>query len=683
MEQLTPAIRDLAIVDQIGEGQEPTDNSDLAALLLSYLEKFTDANSLTDELARDDLRMALRVARDCGLDDQQLQGFRTAVGSQTGIACVYGPPGSGKTRVIGAIAVTEALLSRKLGNRRPVLVCAPANSHIDNMMDVILANLPGGHGLEITRFKDGYPRDGSLEFADESAPLTAERNRNFKFYDTRLRKIKNWAFTRGTRAPHPMADTAAAYLELMRKVKAGHRDKVERERRRSDMEDLLQRLTQHYVANTVDILFCTNAFAAYKILRDFGRFRVILQDESLGAFLADDATPLAAFKETCELFVLVGSDKPHDNVSMTRSAAGDSELTEASLFEIFVRDRMNADSVVGLDVQYRMHPQLSKPINDIFYGGNMEDAPSCSAESEVYNTWEHYLQGLKPAWNGNRRLAIDVSGDSIESHRPNGGDPWANEAEAQLFCDLVKGALDTEVPANGVPLTCANFLGVVFYGAQGDLINEKMFKFGINKPDGRIIVENVPNVQGAEGDIVLLSFARNIPDMPLDIGIIGQKGGLKVALSRAKQSLVVIGNIRALTQEKINENKLIATKKDKMSHFGSYIQDILDKNDGISYGDVQRFLNGEDIMEAEFPKLLKDKVDATKSIKQDGTTAEVDEQDSGREDEVEKKARKVHRRQNPHSGNYQKKKNWFRDYRDRNGRGGRGGGAAGGSAVRT
>jgi senataxin len=343
---------------------------------------------------------------------------------------------------------------------------------------------------------------------------------------------------------------------------------------------------------------------------------------------------------------------------------------------------MNADSVVGLDVQYRMHPQLSKPVNDIFYGGNMRDAPSCSAESEVYNTWEHYLQGLKPAWNGNRRLAIDVSGDGIESHRPDGGTPWANEAEAQLFCDLVKGALDAEVPANGVPLTCANFLGVVFYGAQGDLITEKMFRFHINKPDRSVVVETVPNVQGAEGDIVLLSFTRNIPDMPLDIGIIGQKGGLKIALSRAKQSLVVIGNIRAWAQEKINENKLIATKKDKMSHFGSYIQDILDKNDGISYGDVQRFLNGEDILEAEFPKLLRPKGDGTQSIRPDRTTTEVNdafgrlELDSNNENKAEKKRKKTRRSQNA-----QRKQDWF----DRGGRGGggRGGGAAGGSTART
>jgi hypothetical protein len=119
-----------------------------------------------------------------------------------------------------------------------------------------------------------------------------------------------------------------------------------------------------------------------------------------------------------------------------------------------------------------------------------------------------------------------------------------------------------------------------------------------------------------------------------------------------------------------------------MSHFGSYIQDILDKNDGISYGDVQRFLNGEDILEAEFPKLLRPKGDGTQSIRPDRTTTEVNdafgrlELDSNNENKAEKKRKKTRRSQNA-----QRKQDWF----DRGGRGGggRGGGAAGGSTART
>jgi senataxin len=687
LDDIMPANRDPATAEEVDKDEERTGRFDMPALLLRYLVKFTEANSLTHELNKDHLRMALRVARHRGLNDQQMKGFKEAVGSQYGVACIYGPPGSGKTRVIGAIAVTEALLSHQLGNRRPVLVCAPANSHVDNVMDEVLANLPEGHDLETTRFKGGYTRDNSMDESenmsidsgdaepsspesnlnggkaaelkramgdsvDESAPSTVERNHDYMFYDTRLRKIKQWAATRGAQVPHPMADVAVAYLELMPKVRAGKGNMAERKKRRSDMDDLLWLLTRHYVAHTVDMLFCTNIAAADEILRTFGRFRVILQEESLEAFVVDDARPLAMFKETCELLVLVGSEKPHNNVSMTKGASKDINLPEASLFDIFVRDRLNADSVVALDVQYRMHPQLSKPVNNIFYGGNMRDAPSCSAESEVYNTWEHYLQGLKPAWNGNRRLAIDVSGDGIESHRSDDGASWVNEAEAQFFCDLVRGALDAEVPENGRPLTCADFLGVVFYGAQEGVISEKMFRFHINKSDSRITVEKMHNVQGAEGEIVLLSFARNIPDMPLDIGVIGRKFNLRIALSRAKQSMVVIGNIRAWCQEKINGNKLIADKKSKMSYFGSYIQDIIDENDGISYGDVQRFLNGEDITEAEFPKLLKPKLDGMRLTRRDRAAAVPDdafarlELESRIEQRGEEEARRRRRLQN-------------------------------------
>jgi hypothetical protein len=108
----------------------------------------------------------------------------------------------------------------------------------------------------------------------------------------------------------------------------------------------------------------------------------------------------------------------------------------------------------------------------------------------VYNTWEHYLQGLKPAWNGNRRLAIDVPGQSLKFHYSDEGTSWANEAEAQLICDSVKGALEVEVPENGMPLTCDNFLVMVLYGAQGGLATKEMYRMRSDKPDGCVILEN-------------------------------------------------------------------------------------------------------------------------------------------------------------------------------------------------
>ena len=165
----------------------------------------------------------------------------------------------------------------------------------------------------------------------------------------------------------------------------------------------------------------------------------------------------------------------------------------------------------------------------------LKNAQPRSAGEKVYNTWEHYLQGLKPAWNGNRRLAIDVPGDDgIEPHHPAEDASWGNEAEARLVCDLVRGAIEAEVPANGVALTCANFLGVVVYGAQGGVITEKMFKFHIRKPGKRVVVESIRARQDAEGSIVLLSFARNIPDKPFDADFVAENRGLDVTLSRTK-----------------------------------------------------------------------------------------------------------------------------------------------------
>jgi hypothetical protein len=313
---------------------------------------------------------------------------------------------------------------------------------------------------------------------------------------------------------------------------------------------------------------------------------------------------------------------------------------------------------------------------DSSVGRELKDAQSRSAEQKAYDTWEHYLQDLKPAWNGSRRLAIDIDvpGEGIESHRLDEDTSWGNKAETRLVCDLVKGAIETKVPAHGVPLTCANFLGVVVCGAQGGVITEKRFRFRINKPGKRVMVEQIRAVQGAEGDIVLLSFARNIPDKPFD-----------VTLSRAKQSTVAIGNIRTWCQETIDENRLITAsgKEAKLDHFGTYMQDIIEQKDVISYGDVQRFLNGEEIMEAEFPKLLMPKLDGTQSIERDSTRADPNDpfarlgQGLSNGDKAWKKEKDTRHKysRNPNS---LKKQQWFRDYGDRDGHDG---GATGSSTA--
>ena len=225
---------------------------------------------------------------------------------------------------------------------------------------------------------------------------------------------------------------------------------------------------------------------------------------------------------------------------------------------------------------------------------------------------------------------------------------WAKEVEARLVCDLVKGALEAEVPANGVALTCANFLGVVVHGAPGSVNTEKEFRFRISKPGKRVMVEHTTAVKNGEGDIMLLCVAREI----LDKRFHG-------ALSRAKKFAVVIGNICAWCQKRIDEDRRNTAfgQKAEPNHFGSYVQDIIDENDGISYGDSQRFLNGEDILEAEFPKLFKPKPDATRSMERDMATAELKdsfarlEQDPGDESKAKDKTKKTHRSntRNPHN----------------------------------
>lgn len=131
---------------------------------------------------------------------------------------------------------------------------------------------------------------------------------------------------------------------------------------------------------------------------------------------------------------------------------------------------------------------------------------------------------------------------------------------------------------------------MVFDDGQGDLINSKMFELRIRGHDGRARVEKSRKVQGTKAKIVIVSFAGNIPDDELNLGSVPEERGLCVALSRARQSLVLVGNFGAWMRKRLEGNPMLMDESN-IGHFGALLQDIVDQQDLISAREFRLFLD--------------------------------------------------------------------------------------------
>lgn len=110
-----------------------------------------------------------------------------------------------------------------------------------------------------------------------------------------------------------------------------------------------------------------------------------------------------------------------------------SQVAEVFSYEqsLFVRlQKTCPQSILLLDTQYRMHPEISRFPNSYFYEGRLVDGPSMA--KDTWRPW-HAHQLLGPF------KFIDVQGKelSLASHSGVDSKSKMNEAEAQVAANLV------------------------------------------------------------------------------------------------------------------------------------------------------------------------------------------------------------------------------------------------------
>ncbi len=445
----------------------------------------------------DTLKEGLHIT---GLNQSQNNAVKKILAAKD-IAIIHGPPGTGKTTTL-VQAICEVLKTEK-----QVLVCSSSNTAVDLLTEKL-------HSEKISVLRLGNPARISEEVLMNTLDAKVAAHESFK-------EIKNYR------------KTAEEYFRMAGKYKRTF-GKEEREQRQlfyKEARKILQeaRTLEDYIVleqfSKAQVIACTPVVSAGRMMRD-KQFSTLFIDEAAQALEPMCWIPISRSNR-----VIFAGD--HFQLPPTvKSKKAEAEGLKETLFE----RTMEIENVsVMLNTQYRMHQEIMNFSNGQFYGGNLladvsvkSTLMSNSNEDTLLNTALTFIDTAGCGYNE----IINPESLSI-----------SNPEEAALLISHLKLLLTQYTQTeNKQPIS----VGVISpYKEQVQYINtliaadEELQNFLT-----KIVVKTVDGFQGQERTVIYISLVRSNDNK--EIGFLNDIRRMNVALTRAKQKLVVIGDSATL-----------------------------------------------------------------------------------------------------------------------------------------
>ncbi|GKV68174.1 hypothetical protein NCCP2716_06720 [Sporosarcina sp. NCCP-2716] len=229
------------------------------------------------------------------------------------------------------------------------------------------------------------------------------------------------------------------------------------------------------------------------------------------------------------------------------------KLLKESLFERLFRTLPKQNKTM-LGKQYRMHENIMQTITP-FYNENGYALTCGLTDSDAART--HGLE-TRLVKTENHLLWLDMPNTPpYFEAKPNGGTSRYNDSELtairQLLEEMEEGT--AAAIAKGIlPHGTKKKVGVIsFYGEQVKRI-DRLLQEDIQPEHLEFRTGSVDKFQGMEMDIIIVSFVRNHGEPSGDIGFAKDYRRLNVALSRAKELLVIVGSSAMFTEKPKQES---------------------------------------------------------------------------------------------------------------------------------
>lgn len=544
------------------------------------------------------------IADNYNVNSAQAKAIKSALDNDA-FTLIQGPPGSGKTKTI--VALVGALLTNVLGDQgvtisrpstaisgaRPpartttskkLLVCAPSNAAVDEL---------------VMRFKDGVKTTHGRNEKLSVIRLGRSDAINTNVLDVTLDELVNARLNQTTGKnsgevdlqkiymEHKSADTAfketrarldqcraqglpiPAELErefdLLKKKKTQLSQQIDEARDKNHSAgrdaDLNRRRIQQEIIDGAHVICATLSGSGHDMFQNLSiEFETVVIDEAAQSIELSALIPL---KYGCSKCILVGDPKQLPPTVLS---------TVASKFQyeqsLFVRMQANHPRDVHLlDIQYRMHPQISSFPSATFYDGKLQDGPDMGKLR--MRPW-HQSQLLSPY------RFFDVQGLHQSAAK---GHSLVNLAELRVAMQLYERLM-----SDFRGFDFSGKIGIItpYKGQLRELKTHFAARYG-NSIFNTIDFNTTDAFQGRESEVIIFSCVRS---STRGIGFLSDIRRMNVGLTRAKSSLWVLGNSQSLIQGEF-WNKLIKDARRRNVYTDGDVLKILQQPQFTGYTNVE------------------------------------------------------------------------------------------------
>ncbi|GAA85870.1 hypothetical protein AKAW_03984 [Aspergillus luchuensis IFO 4308] len=452
------------------------------------------------------------------LDGAQREAFQASlVRVVCGVSLIQGPPGTGKTSTAKAIVCTAAALGCK------ILLVAGSNKGVDNLAAAVMKALQRDEQLrgwcgQLVRFRTPryqLERARGGESSDEGDNLS-----NVQAHVLAIQYAQEHATT---------DKYARSLLERLADDKQRRLSKEERKGLKGDYEHCVKKVLQN-----AKIVATTLSNASQDLLRRSGFEPVFVICDEAGQCQEGEIT-IALTIPSIQVVVLIGDPKqpPPTVVSEHGTNEGALYLKRSLMERLHEADY----PCTMLLTNYRSHSHIFDIFNRWIYNGALRLGPNNDSEQRVGKAWDtftrsrHYFRGYGVV--GVRRLFISVIGEAI---RAEGSQSWFNQSQAMVAVHLLKNLFAYRT-SDGQHIRPEDVMVISPYAAQRALVGRLMGEHGVSCRDNLTVDAS----QGQEAPMVIFMLTKPSKN-PVNVGFIADQQRLNVALSRAREVLVIVGN---------------------------------------------------------------------------------------------------------------------------------------------
>ncbi|PPA80908.1 hypothetical protein C4A76_24815 [Brevibacillus laterosporus] len=217
---------------------------------------------------------------------------------------------------------------------------------------------------------------------------------------------------------------------------------------------------------------------------------------------------------------------------------------EISLFEELMTN-INPECVGSLKEQYRMHPAIGNLISKVFYDGKLESKTTIETRSHGYSRWPK--RGVVWMSTSDHPERFEQIIKQRYSHNT-----YLNRLEARIIFETLL-AMEKEYSDQLIEKDVGIITGYQAQKAELRKLFETEYKDSFRSL--KIDINTVDAFQGRETDIIFYSVVRSNKEGK--VGFLSDARRLNVALSRARELLIVVGDHMAVTRIEFLSRKQI------------------------------------------------------------------------------------------------------------------------------